>query len=150
MMRDDPGTGDYELYEEFAANYGYANTLLPFLQSHFKPCSSSPDSSDDVGNCRPFYMPCKSELACAISCRVNDYSCGKCSETNSFRKVCQCCDSDKSSTSIKRNNVLLSGLTGLLGGGRHHSSSSSSGSKNKKQSDGKMAKRHILPPGFGK
>src|ERR1700738_890521 len=74
MMRDDAGVGDYELYEEFAANYGYANTLLPFLQSHFKPCSSSSDSSDsldNVGNCRPFYMPCKSELACAISCRVN-------------------------------------------------------------------------------
>lgn len=118
-MRDDPGaSSDYELYEEFASNYGYSNNLLPFLQSHFKPCPSSDSSSTSsssgsfsdlisVSNCRPFYMPCKSELACAISCRVNDYSCGKCSETNSFRKVCQCCDTSEKSGSgnsiIKRS-----------------------------------------------
>jgi len=119
-MRDDPGvSSDYELYEEFAGNYGNTNYLLPFLQAHFKPCPAASDSTPSSGksfsdlisvsNCRPFYMPCKSELACAISCKVNDYSCGKCSETNSFRKVCQCCDTTEKSSAasvIKRNFKL--------------------------------------------
>lgn len=87
-MKDAPEKNDYEMYEEFVANYG-SSSLLPFLQGHFKPCSPG---SVTAADCRPFYMPCKSELACAVSCRVNDYSCGKCSETNSYRKVCQCCD----------------------------------------------------------
>lgn len=78
---------DYEMYEELAGSYGYS-AILPFLRQHFKTCPSDTPKVD----CRPFYMPCKSELACAISCRVNDYSCGSCSDTNSFRKVCQCCD----------------------------------------------------------
>lgn len=124
-MRDDPGSAnDYELYEEFASNYGYSiNSLLPFLQAHFKPCPTSDSGSSSfsdllaLGNCRPFYMPCKSELACAISCRVNDYSCGKCSETNSFRKVCQCCDSKEksaSSGSIIKRSFKMRGLWCIL------------------------------------
>lgn len=91
MDRDDPDevdpVNDYEMYEELAGSYSYSS-LLPFLRQHFKTCPSDTPKVD----CRPFYMPCKSELACAISCRVNDYSCGSCSDTNSFRKVCQCCD----------------------------------------------------------
>lgn len=83
---------DYELAE----SYGFGS-LVPFLHSHFKTCPIDTPKTD----CRPFYMPCKSDMACGISCRVNDYSCGSCSDTNSFRKVCQCCDNQPSAALIK-------------------------------------------------
>ena len=83
---------DYELAE----SYGFGS-LVPFLHSHFKTCPSDTPKTD----CRPFYMPCKSDLACGISCKVNDYSCGSCSDTNSFRKVCQCCDIQPSAALVK-------------------------------------------------
>lgn len=95
------GFKDYEMSDsvddyELAESYGFGS-LVPFLHSHFKTCPLDTPKTD----CRPFYMPCKSDLACGISCRVNDYSCGSCSDTNSFRKVCQCCDLQPSAALVK-------------------------------------------------
>lgn len=89
-------TNDYEIYEELAESFGY-NSLVSFLDTRLKTCPVEISKTD----CRPFYMPCKSELACSISCRVNDYHCGSCSDTNSFRKVCQCCDLQPAAALIK-------------------------------------------------
>lgn len=101
-LRDDASVPDKyteSLYsEEYDTNFALygSSSILPFLRTHFKACPMDFPAE----NCRPFYMPCKSELACAVSCRVNEFACGKCSETNSFRKVCQCCISDKMSQSM--------------------------------------------------
>lgn len=98
-MRDDASVadkyGEALFNEDYDTIYG-SNNILPFLRTHFKSCPAEMAPE----NCRPFYMPCKSELACAVSCRVNEFACGKCSETNSFRKVCQCCETDKMSRSM--------------------------------------------------
>lgn len=92
-MGGNPSMGmnkDYEVFDDFKSNFGYGSSILPLFQSNVKPCPKGVEQNLS-NQCRPMYMPCKSDLSCGVSCQVNDYHCGKCSDTNSFRKLCQCC-----------------------------------------------------------
>lgn len=92
---------EYEMFDDFSANFGYGGSLLPLFQGSVKPCPKVMGGIEASGQCRAMYMPCKSDLSCAVSCQVNDYHCGKCSDTNSFRKLCQCCTAMGSPPPIK-------------------------------------------------
>lgn len=84
------GMPDVELFENYANNFGMAHSMLmPFLATHAPICKREDKLTSD--NCRPLYLPCKDHSSCAISCGVNDFACGRCSDTNSVRTFCQCC-----------------------------------------------------------
>lgn len=91
--RADDGGGmlgnDYDLYENYASNFGHANQIMPLFQGHVKTCKPEMMAAHD--SCRPLYMPCKDDTSCAVACQVNDFSCGKCSEEKNYRSFCRCC-----------------------------------------------------------
>ncbi|KAI1292277.1 hypothetical protein HDE_07521 [Halotydeus destructor] len=93
-MNGGHGGQDYDMFDNFVSqSFGLSQSvLIPLLKNHVNVCKKDADmGKPGSGECRPFYMPCKNDISCAISCGVNDFGCGKCSDTNSFRKFCQCC-----------------------------------------------------------